>query len=188
MNNLNKKLKSLIIVLIVLAVIAVIGLIGYRRLETFIFDRYVIPNASKLLSEQTVSEMMVEEEATPAPDAPESEATPAPDATPSSSAAPKRRLTTTEIAYKVLARPDLMAELEAMVATSDKSQVIAIAKSCFTYDEKKHYVAEIGKYGITGTIKSEMMAIVQSRITSAQKAKVISLFAKYADHFRPYFE
>lgn len=99
-----------------------------------------------------------------------------------------KELTTAEIAYKVLASPELMAKLEGMVSSSDKSAVISIAKSCFTLEEKKYYLAEIAKSGLTSQVKSEMMGIVRSRMTGEKKSTVLSLFSKYAEQLRPYVQ
>lgn len=103
-----------------------------------------------------------------------------------SSADVAKELSTADIAYKVLASPELMSKLEGMVSSSDKSAVISIAKSCFTLEEKRYYLAEIARSGLTSQIKSEMMGIVRSRMTGEKKSTVLSLFSKYAEELRPY--
>lgn len=206
----KKKISKKMCMTIMIAVIAFVSVafIGKYFAVDYIFDNYIVKPALEVVKEGGIAEMMEQGEKnennteTQAPISPET--TQQPDETTdernaqtnadinnNSAEVPKnvpKELTTAEIAYKVLASPDLMARLEAMVSSSDKSAVIAIAKSCFTNEEKKYYVAEIAKSGLTSQIKSEMMGIVRSRMTGEKKASVLSMFSKYAEQLRPYVQ
>ncbi len=208
----GKKLpKKVVTTIVVVAVVFVfVAFIGKYFAVDFIFDNYIVKPALEVVKDGGISEMMKQgEEAAEETETAETPAAEPDNQTPAETqtedktqnankgngsktetpAAPAKtgsELSTAEIAYKVLASPELMAKLEGMVSSSDKSAVISIAKSCFTNEEKKYYLAEIAKSGLTPQIRSEMMGIVRSRMTGAKKSSVLSLFSKYAEALRPY--
>lgn len=209
----RKKLPRKVVttIVVVAAVLVFVAFIGKYFAVDFIFDNYIIKPALEVVKDGGIAEIMKQGEKT-AEENETSDTTAAAEPDNQTSAETKNdnktqnandrnnskteapavpaktssELSTAEIAYKVLASPELMAKLEGMVSSSDKSAVISIAKSCFTSEEKKYYLAEIAKKGLTPQIKSEMMGIVRSRMTGAKKSSVLSLFSKYAEALRPY--
>lgn len=207
--------KMCITITVVVVAFVSIAFIGKYFAVDFIFDNYIVKPALEVVKEGGIAEMMEQgeqneqsgtnEQNTNEPDAAQASETVSPPNEENSgnndngetkntntqqnnatSPDAAKELTTAEIAYKVLASPELMAKLECMVSSSDKSAVISIAKSCFTLEEKRYYLAEIAKSGLTSQIKSEMMGIVRSRMTGEKKSTVLSLFSKYAESLRPY--
>ena len=206
--------KVVTTIVVVAAVLVFVAFIGKYFAVDFIFDNYIIKPALEVVKDGGIAEIMKQgEETAEENETSDTTAAAEPDnqtsaetkndnktqnandgnnpkteapAVPASPAKTSSELSTAEIAYKVLASPELMAKLEGMVSSSDKSAVISIAKSCFTNEEKKYYLAEIAKKGLTPQIKSEMMGIVRSRMTGAKKSSVLSLFSKYAEALRPY--
>lgn len=200
--------KMSITIAIVAIVFVSLAFIGKYFAVDFIFDNYIVKPALEVVKDGGIAGLMEQGEENTDENTPKTEEGVSPetqmadetgkttDNQPSESVqqntqqetTAKKELSTAEIAYKVLASPDLMARLEGMVSNADKSAVISIAKSCFTNDEKKYYLAEIAKSGLTSQIKSEMMGIVRSRMTDSKKASVLSLFSKYAEQLRPYVQ
>lgn len=207
--------KMCVTITVIVVAFVSIAFIGKYFAVDFIFDNYIVKPALEVVKEGGIAEMMEqgeqnehsgtnEQNANEPETAQASETVPPPNEENSgnndngetkntntqqnnaTSPDAAKELTTAEIAYKVLASPELMAKLEGMVSSSDKSAVISIAKSCFTLEEKKYYLAEIAKSGLTSQVKSEMMGIVRSRMTGEKKSTVLSLFSKYAESLRPY--
>lgn len=208
----RKKMSKKVFVTIVVVVVVFVSVvfIGKYFAVDFIFDNYILKPAIEVVKDGGIAEMMKQgeekqeetESEMPAVTEPENQTADenggetttnysgadnnSKNETPA--AKPSNELSTAEIAYKVLASPELMARLEGMVSSADKSAVISIAKSCFTIEEKRYYLAEIAKSGLTPQIKSEMMSIVRSRMTGDKKSSVLSLFSKYAEALRPYIK
>lgn len=205
--------KMCVTITVIVVAFVSIAFIGKYFAVDFIFDNYIVKPALEVVKEGGIAEMMEQGEQNEQSGANEQNVN-EPDATQDSETVPQpneenggnndngetkntntqqnnatstnaaKELSTAEIAYKVLASPELMAKLEGMVSSSDKSAVISIAKSCFTIEEKRYYLAEIAKSGLTSQIKSEMMGIVRSRMTGEKKSTVLSLFSKYAEVLR----
>lgn len=200
----KKKLskKVYITICVIAAVFVSVAFIGKYFAVDFIFDNYVVKPALEMAKEGNISEMMKKGEAnaetetlpevTEIPENNEineiSEKPADKTQTSKTTTGTTKELSISEIAYKVLESPELMARLEAMVSSADKSAVLSIAKSCFTREEKKYYLTEMASKGLTPQIKSEMMGIVSSRMTGDKKATVLSLFSKYVDALRPYLK
>ncbi len=190
-----KKKKKILIWIVAVAVICTGGyFVGERVIVDYIFDRIVLKNTLSMLENTEIpASSQSESEATETP-APETagEEEPVQSATPTEKPVQKPKksvdeMTTSEVASVVSKTPELIAKLEAIVSHSDKQRVMNILISNFTKEEIAKYSAKVAG-GMTSEVRSELVGIARSRLTSAQWSECLNIFSKYVNQLKPYME
>ncbi len=176
--------KRIIWIAVIALVLVGAFFIGKYIVIDYVFDKYILEN--------TLSAMKDTAPATTLP--PEVEATPEAElqetTEPQETAAPKKKvdnMTTGEVAAVVAQTPELIRKLESIVSHADKERVMSIALSNFTKDEIAHYSSKVAG-GMTPALKSELMNVARSRLTSAQWSECLNIFSKYVEQLKPYME